>query len=472
MGPANGRASVRSGRTMRACAVGVALALLAGACGGDDEPTATEPAATEPAATEPAATEPAATEPAATEPAGTEAPDETATTEGDATGSDDPNEAFPNLAPPTGEPMVLGLVNTEGTPGLDFPEIRLNIASAIDYLNQHGGVGGRPIEIENCTVNGSPETSQACAQELTGKGVELVMVGLDLFPDYATYSAAGVPVIGVLPILPGDYTAEAKFLTGGNATTWAAAVNVAQNHFGATTVGIVSADNAGANSSEAALVAALDKAGIAHTTVKGGDNETDAGYQGLMREAASGEPDLLFSLYSDAGCIGTMRGRASLGIEIPVITTGICSGAEVLDQVGDDAVGWTFIGVSTQEETPSLAILQEIVAPVLGVEPSEVDSTALGLGALGLQLVLSIASFGNQMADAGLEVTGQSIYDWLGTTEGLVVWGTADGQVKCGASADYPSICAFNFPFAEYLEGGEVVTIEGLESVSSLEYMP
>ena len=56
MGPDNRRASVRSGRSVRACAVGVALALLAGACGGDDEPTATEPAATEPAATEPAAT--------------------------------------------------------------------------------------------------------------------------------------------------------------------------------------------------------------------------------------------------------------------------------------------------------------------------------------------------------------------------------------------------------------------------------
>ena len=471
MGPANGRASVRSGRTMRACAMGVALALLAGACGGDDEPAADEPAATEPAATEPAATEPAATEPAATEPAGTEAPDETATTEGDAAGSDDPNKAFPSLAPPTGEPIVLGLVNTEGTPGLDFPDIRLDIAGAIDYLNEHGGIGGRPIEIENCTVNGSPETSQACAQELTGKGVELVMLGLDLFPDYATYTAADVPVVGVLPILPGDYTADALFLTGGNATTMAAAANVAKNHFGATNVAIVSADNAGANSTEASLTAALDKAGIAHTTVKGGDNETDAGFQGLMREAASGDPDLLFSLYSDAGCIGTMRGRASLGIEIPVITTGICSGAEVIDQVGDDAVGWNFIGVSTQQETPELAILQDIMGPVLGVEPSEVDSTALGLGGLGLFLIMSIASYGNQMADAGLEVTGQGIYEFLGSTDGLTLW-PSGAPIDCGAAAAYPTICSFTFPFAEYVEGGQVLTIEGLDAVSSVEYLP
>lgn len=152
------------------------LSLVAASCSSDSESATTEapvstaaPAVT--AAPDTAAPDTVApTDTAATDttaPADTAAPDP---------GTDDPSAAYPNLAPPTGEEMVIGLANTEGTPGLDFPEIRLNIASAIDYLNQHGGVGGRPIEIENCTVNGSPETSQACAQELTGKGVELVMV--------------------------------------------------------------------------------------------------------------------------------------------------------------------------------------------------------------------------------------------------------------------------------------------------------
>ncbi len=463
------RAHTGSSRVMRIGAIGVALMLIAGACSDDESadpgtepttPAATEPDATEPAATEPAATEPDATEPAATEPAATEPPGEV-----------NFNTSFPDLGPPTGEPMLIGLVNSEGTPGLDFPELRLDVDGAVDYLNLHGGIGGRPVTIENCTVNGSPETSQACAQELTGKGVEMVLLGLDLFPDYATYTAANVPVVGVLPILPGDYTANALFLTGGNATTMASAVNVAQNHFGAKTVGIVSADNPGANSTEATLVAALDKAGIAHTTVKGGDNETDAGYQGLMREAASGNPDLLFSLYSDAGCIGTMRGRAALGIEIPVITTGICSGAEVIDQVGDDAIGWTFIGVATQEDTPELAILQEIMGPVLGVEPSEVDSTALGLGGLGLFLIMSTAVYANVMAADGQEVTGQGIYDFLKTADGLTLW-PGTGQIDCGASAAYPTICSFTFPFAEYTEGGKVLTVPGLEAVDSVAYLP
>ena len=91
--------------------------------------------------------------------------------------------------------------------------------AAVSYTNEHGGLGNRPVKIESCVVKGDPETSQACAQELVGKGVELVLIGLDLFIDYKTYEAAGIPVIGVLPILPPDYTAKALFLTGGNATS-------------------------------------------------------------------------------------------------------------------------------------------------------------------------------------------------------------------------------------------------------------
>ena len=140
---------------------------------------------------------------------------------------------FPTLDPPTGEPMKVGLVNTEGVPGLDFPDIRINIGATFDYLNEHGGYGNRPLEIVNCTANGSPEGSQACAQEVVGQGVELVLLGLDLFPDYATYTASDVPVIGLLPILPGRLHGERTLLHGGNATTMGSIAAVADQEFGA-----------------------------------------------------------------------------------------------------------------------------------------------------------------------------------------------------------------------------------------------
>ncbi len=454
----------------------VSMAFVVAACGGDDEDTvATEPTT---AVTDAVATTAA---PATTvEDATTTEPGTDTTTPGSPStqpGADttEPDEgssvALPDLPPPTGEEIVIGMVNSEGTPGLDFPEMRINVEAAIGYLNQHGGMGGRPIKLETCAAKGSPETSQACAQELVGKNVELVLIGLDIFPDYATYTAANVPVIGVLPITPADYTADALFTTGGNATTMGAIAAVAKDHFGATSVGIVSADNTGANLSEASLTASLDIAGISHITVKGGDNETDAGFQGLMREAAKNNPDLLISLYDGDGCIGTMLGRAALGITIPAISTAICAGKSVLDEVGDDAIGWSFVAAQTQQDTPELAIVQEIIAPTLGVAPEEVATSELGVGALSLIGIMSIAMWAGMIEANGDAVTGASIYEFLGTEPGLTSW-SSGAPIECGVAENYPSICSFTFPVAEYVEGGSVMTIEGLEAVSAIDYLP
>jgi hypothetical protein len=251
----------------------------------------------------------------------------------------------------------------------------------------------------------------------------------------------------------------------------AATALAARDHFGATKVGIVHADNPGSNSSAASLAAALDALGVEHVTVKGGEVETDAGFQGLVREVASEDPDLLVSLYADAGCVGMMRARVSLGVDTPVIATGICGSTDVIDQVGDDAIGWSFVGVTAQDDSPANALLQEIMAPVLGVAPEEVDRAALGLGALGLFLPMSTAVYANQLADAGDEVTGRAIYEYLGTADDLRLWpGTS--PIDCGAEPAYPSICSFTFPFAEYVEGGELRTIEGLEALSVLGNLP
>jgi hypothetical protein len=180
----------------------------------------------------------------------------------------------------------------------------------------------------------------------------------------------------------------------------------------------------------------------------------------------------LVSLYSDDGCIGTIRGRAALGIKIPAITTAICAGSAVLKQVGDDALGWSFVGVSTQQkDTPELSIVQAILAPALGVAPKDVDATALGLGALGLIEVMSLAEYADIMNAKGAATTGASLYSFLGSSKDLTQW-PSGSTVQCGAAAKYPSICSLTFPISEYVAGGSIKTIAGLEAVSVLAYLP
>lgn len=381
--------------------------------------------------------------------------------------SDGPSDEFGWRAAPTGTPIKVGMVNTEGAPGLDFPEMRTVADLSVAYLNEHGGWGGRPIVLEHCAAAGSPESSQACAEELVGKGVETVILGLDLFPGYATYAAAGVPVIGALPILPGDYSAQAQFVSGGNLTVMAGLVAVAQRNFQAKTAAIISADNPGANNSEAALKAALDKAKIGYVSIKGGDNETDAGFEGLMREATKDDPDVLFSLYADAGCIGAIRARVALGLTIPTLSTAICGSKEVLDVVGDDAVGWNFLAVGSPSETPAAKEAEAILERGGG----DLKLPSLGLGALSMTLVMTLGRVANAVAAGGAEVTGASIRDRLATATDLRTF-PGGSPLACGSVAAYPSVCSFEFPVGEYVAGGTVRTIPGFEAVSVIDYLP
>jgi hypothetical protein len=447
-------------------AAGIAVATLVAAGCGSDGDSSSAPAPTD--ATTPDTTDaPSATDapPATDAPASTDVPD---TTEGGDDG--DFTSRVTTLGAPTGEPMVIGLINTEGVPGLDLPEIREDIQATFDYLNEHGGFGGRPLELKTCATKAAPETSQSCAQEIAGSGVELVLLGLDLFPAYPTFDASSLPVIGLLPILPGDYTANALFVTGGNATLGAGMAGVAKEKFDAKSVGIISADNPGSSATAAALTASLDKVGIPYVSITGGNEETDAGYQGLMVQANANDPDLLVSLYDNAGCIGTMRGRAALGITTPVLAASSCAATEVIDQVGDDALGWIFLGAQTNEETPSTQIIRDIMAPVLGVPADEVDPAALGLGGLGIVQAMTLAQFADAIVAGGGEVTGQSLYDYFASTT-TSLW-PSGLPAECGKAPAYPSICTFEFPVIEYTEDGTLQPAEGIETVSAFDYLP
>lgn len=374
------------------------------------------------------------------------------------------------LGPPTGPEMIVGLVNSEGVPSVDFPDMRLFIETAVEYTNAHGGLGNRPVVLETCIAKGSPETSQACAQELVGKNAELILLGFELFADYKTYSAAGVPVIGVLPVLAPDYTADALFITGGNATSQAAIASVAKDHLAASTVSIIHADNPGSNSTAAALQAALEAAGLTWTAVKGGDTETDAGYQGLMREAASSDPDVIVSLYAESGCVGTMRGRAALGIDIPVITTAACADRDVIDEVGDDALGWLFAGLAEDDGSPERALQARLLAPVMGVEESELSSASYGLGGLGYLMYMTLVDAGQQMVDSGLEVTGRSLFDYVKAGNGATLFASTS-PLECGAVSSHPAVCSFVFPFGEYKGDGVIGPVDGLGLVDSKTYL-
>jgi branched-chain amino acid transport system substrate-binding protein len=455
----------RTNRLRAIVAVALALAMTAAACGGDSDSdsddTTTVPSDAQSETTVADDEDPGGEDPGGEEP-------------GEGTEAGGPRDVG-SMGAPSGEPLVLGLVNTDGPSGLSFPDIENYTRATADYLNEHGGFGDRPIEIELCEPDSSPESSQACAQELAGKNVEAVLLGLDLFPDYATYDASGIPVFGMLPLFPADYNANALYTNGGNANVTAQMTAVAVEHFGASTVGIISADNVGANGTEASVKASLDLAGITYVSVKGSDNETDAGFQTLIRNATADDPDLLVNLYDGTGCIGVMDARASVGLDTPVITTNLCATDDVFAAVGDDAEGWFFVASGAGPDNDEIAAQREALAPAIDVSVDEVPIGALGLGGLGSQALFTMAVLANSVAADGGEVTGQSMFDFGRASTDVALFpsgSTTEALLECGAAASYPSVCAFTASISQYAGDGKVEIVEGLEQVSAIDYLP
>lgn len=158
-----------------------ALALLGfalSACGGGD--TADEPAAEEPAAEEPAAEEPAA-------------------------------EA------PTGDPIKLMTITTLNANGPTYENIAITANLAAEYINDQGGINGRPVEVIVCDEQFDPAIAATCARDAVAEGVVSVVGSFTYFAESV------VPVIAesditwfgaCCPISPSELTSPHSFNIG------------------------------------------------------------------------------------------------------------------------------------------------------------------------------------------------------------------------------------------------------------------
>lgn len=79
----------------------------------------------------------------------------------------------------TGEPItIFDISEVTGVPGLPAINLPNGARAAAAYVNDHGGIGGRPIEIVSCDSKYDPGASRACAQKAVAQNA-LAVIGLD-----------------------------------------------------------------------------------------------------------------------------------------------------------------------------------------------------------------------------------------------------------------------------------------------------
>jgi branched-chain amino acid transport system substrate-binding protein len=100
----------------------------------------------------------------------------------------------------TGEPIVIGFVGAEtGFMSIYDSQVFAGAQVAADELNEAGGAAGRPIEFITCDSKTDQAQASVCAEEVLGKGAEIVMPSCDF--DFGSPAArvandAGAVAIG------------------------------------------------------------------------------------------------------------------------------------------------------------------------------------------------------------------------------------------------------------------------------------
>lgn len=237
--------------------------------------------------------------------------------------------------------IVLGMINQEDAPVGSFPEAREAAQAAVAHVNEDlGGVNGRPLRLEVCRTNGSPESSAACANSLLEKKPVAVVGGVDLgaAASLPVFEKAGIPYVGGTPALGEELTSGAAWmLAGGVVGDLLGMAEYALGTLKVKKVGALYVDLPGVLTTViAAAEVVLRTKGV--TDVKLVAASADAAdFAPPLKAATAGNPDAVIVLFPAQTCARIMAAARSLKVTAKLFYTSACASQAVVEAAGPAA---------------------------------------------------------------------------------------------------------------------------------------
>jgi len=246
----------------------------------------------------------------------------------------------PTSAPPSGPPVMVGLINTENAPLGSFPELGRGVQAAIRYVDEHlGGVAGRPLQVVPCITAGTPESSQACANTLALKSPVAVIGGIDLSASASipVLAKAGIPYVTGSPTVLEELDATGSYaLTAGQGGDILGEADYVINTFKPNRIAVVYPDLPGLlNDATQAASNVLRAKGIASKLVAVKPDAADLAP--ALTAAMASNPDVLFGIFPAQGCARLMQARQALGVSVKTFYLGACAEQSVIQAAGPAA---------------------------------------------------------------------------------------------------------------------------------------
>jgi len=229
---------------------------------------------------------------------------------------------------PSAHAIVLGFINMQGAPAGSFPEAGVGARAAVAHVNDDlGGVGGRPLRLASCTTDGTPESSQACAQQVLGANPVAVVSGIDLGANasVSVITRAGVPYVTGSPTLGAELTTDGAFaFTGGTAADLLGIGDYLIERKHVRSIHVLHEDLPGLLNS--AISAAGDIFQAKHVAVRLVAEKADAAdFAPAVTAASAGNPDAILVVFPAQACARIMQAAQALGVRSQLYYPGACA---------------------------------------------------------------------------------------------------------------------------------------------------
>ncbi|TVZ06932.1 hypothetical protein EAS64_06255 [Trebonia kvetii] len=240
----------------------------------------------------------------------------------------------------TGTPYVFGMINDE-TGAVTFPEARQGAIAAAAYVNNYlGGINGHPIQIDNCTGDGTPATAARCANQLVGDHPLAILGAADVGAPASLpiYQHAGLAYLGGIPFTPVPQTApnSVQFWSVSVGDNLAAATYAGKT-LGVKSVAIIYFSNAQGESILPQITPVFKAAGV--TTVK--DIPLSPTSPDPTSQAALVESSGVQMVYVDVpnGCGNVLKALKGVGFTGKIMGIDPCGAPPVMQAASGGANG-------------------------------------------------------------------------------------------------------------------------------------
>lgn len=350
----------------------------------------------------------------------------------------------------SGTPLKIGFINENAGSIITFPEATAAAQAAVRYINDNlGGVGGHPIQLVSCVTDGTPSSSESCAQQMVSDGVVAVFGGVDLNMDawYSTLNSANIPVVGGVPLTPADYVAKDAYNYFGGDVTATASTGLYVHEFmpKVKSVSILTTSTNAATATIDEIKNPLQHWGVSVKVVEASATQNDWTAPYISAESSQA----IILLPTDQNCISTAQAQAAQHSHVPVVTVSTCFNSSVLKATNGEMDGWIESSQTMQNPQGTTADAKIFQAVMAKYAPGSILN---GFAPVTFENIMT--TYQSVLEPLGFaNITPTNIEKQItNPSGGKIFLGTT---YKCPGAAPYPAICNTQARFFK-IEGNNV----------------